>query len=51
MTSGTQATLLRRAERRIVDLAMATLAFVLERLVLRSMRRGAKAGPPNERRS
>jgi len=50
MSSGTKATLRRRAEHRIVDLAMATLAFVLERLVLRSMRRGAKAGPSGQPR-
>ena len=50
MTNGTQATLLRRIERRIVDLAMATLAFVLERLVLHSLRGGAKAGPSGQPR-
>jgi len=51
MSSGTRTSLLRRAERRIVDLAMAALAFALERLLLRSMRRGAKAGASGRPRS
>ena len=34
----------RRAERWLVGLAMAALAFVLERFVARAIRRGAKAG-------
>ena len=33
-----------RAEQWLVDLAMATLALVLERLVLRSIRRGTGTG-------
>jgi hypothetical protein len=51
MSSGSKATLLRRAEQRIIGLAMAILAFALERIVLRSMRRGSKAEPSGQPRS
>jgi hypothetical protein len=37
---------LRRAEHRLVDIVMAALALVLERLVVRSIRRAAKTGAP-----
>lgn len=43
---------IRRVERRIVGLAMALVAFVLEKLVMRSVRRkGAKADPPPAERT
>ena len=38
---------LRRAEHRLVDMVMAALALVIERLVLRSIRRGARKGAPH----
>jgi hypothetical protein len=41
---------LRRAEHLLVDLVMAALALVLERLVARSTRRGARNGARRSRR-
>ena len=37
---------LRRVERWAVGVAMAVVAFVLERVVMRSVRKGGKQGPP-----
>ena len=39
-------TFFRRVERWLVGLVMAAIAFVLERLVLRSIRKGRTAAPP-----
>lgn len=39
-----------RAEKWLVDLAMATLALVLEQLVLRSIRRGTGTEPSGKSR-
>ena len=36
----------RRVERWAVGVAMAVVAFVLERVVMRSVRKGGKQGPP-----
>lgn len=41
---------LRRTEHWLVDMVMAALALVLERLVARSTRRGAKKGAGRARR-
>lgn len=48
--NGPKRTFYRRVERWIVSLAMAALAFALEKLVLRSISRGAKAPPSGEAR-